>query len=111
MNKNNILIILIITISYVVFASIPPKNLSYEKTKYFRGIRVGTSTFYDALRILGRPTTSISSNKNQVVFEDNMYFFYKEFGLKLYGKAPLKKRFKDIKNIKISKILIENQNE
>ena len=107
MKKKNVLVILIITISYVVFAAIPRKDLTYNKINSFRGLRVGTSSFYDALRILGRPTASISSNKNQVVFTDNMYFFYKDLGLKLYGKAPSEKRLNDVKNIKILKILLE----
>ena len=81
------------------------KNKDYEEVISFRGLKARVSTFYDVIRILGRPTLSVSSDKRQIKFSRNMYFYYKKLGIKIYGNSASGFGLKTLKRTKIEQIL------
>lgn len=95
----------IVTICIIQISQGYSVKSEYKSVPYYRGLKVTVSNFNDALRILGKPNISNSTNKNQVKFKHNMYFHYKKLGVKIYGNNPGGFGLDTIKRVKIVKIM------
>jgi hypothetical protein len=108
MGKKALFLILLIITTCLFLIGWFRKSPQYIEVKQYRGIKVRYSTFYDVVKMYGKPDVSTASDGSEIVkFEYDLFFFYKKEGLKFYGKSGTGYGMRSIKKSPIFKIMVK----